>query len=474
MVHAIFDDLPPPLEMILWIAALPLLAFVAGAVLLRFGMRGRVLDDHPVCRRCGYDLHGLSDDQAVCPECGGDLRASGAVRSGQRRRRPGLVACGVLLTAGALAGFAVLGRNALHVLGEDANKPLWWLMRDFRSSGPARRNVILTELRKRMERGQLPSFSAREAVDRVLALQADHSIRWVRAWGNFIETARDKGFVDDTSWARYARQCLVLDLRVRKEVRRGDILPFSFLAGPSRLGSARFTLELKKVSVRVVGGGHVPIEWSGLYHLSWGSASGRKSEFTLPTEMLARLKDGMQRLEISYDCEIYSYSWRPHPTPPLLRFTASQTVPWTLLPSGVTGVLMVSDPAHQQEARQKLAIKHVQHRDDGTFLTTVATTGMSVDVAAKLIFRSESKHWDAGWVILRKGIPGSTFSSGAKRFTDFEANHIDVILRGSPEIAGRTLDMYQIWGGELTFKDVPVSARDQASSSSQSAPIYGR
>ena len=67
---------------------LPLLMLLAGAVLLVIGLRGRRVGDHPVCRRCGFDLFG-NPAAARCPECGADLGVSGAVRTGHLRRRRG-------------------------------------------------------------------------------------------------------------------------------------------------------------------------------------------------------------------------------------------------------------------------------------------------------------------------------------------------------------------------------------------------
>ncbi|HYO10382.1 MAG TPA: hypothetical protein VER17_15540 [Tepidisphaeraceae bacterium] len=50
------------------------LAVATGAlVLLVLGMRGRRVDDHPVCRRCGFDLVGPPGGTATCSECGADL-----------------------------------------------------------------------------------------------------------------------------------------------------------------------------------------------------------------------------------------------------------------------------------------------------------------------------------------------------------------------------------------------------------------
>jgi len=37
------------------------------------GWRGRRIDNHPWCRKCRFDLHGLWPGAARCPECGIDL-----------------------------------------------------------------------------------------------------------------------------------------------------------------------------------------------------------------------------------------------------------------------------------------------------------------------------------------------------------------------------------------------------------------
>jgi hypothetical protein len=47
---------------------------------------GWFVDDHPHCRRCGYDLTGKPADSHRCAECGADLTARRGVVMGRRRR----------------------------------------------------------------------------------------------------------------------------------------------------------------------------------------------------------------------------------------------------------------------------------------------------------------------------------------------------------------------------------------------------
>src|SRR5215218_3121633 len=81
---------------ILVILIVPALAMTAGIVLILFGTRGRRVDDHPLCRRCGFDLTGRPQTSDRCPECGADLSAHRAIRIGRRTRRPWSIALGIV------------------------------------------------------------------------------------------------------------------------------------------------------------------------------------------------------------------------------------------------------------------------------------------------------------------------------------------------------------------------------------------
>ncbi|TVQ51861.1 MAG: hypothetical protein EA377_11415, partial [Phycisphaerales bacterium] len=80
---------------------------VVGLVVACIGWRGRRIDDHPVCRGCGFDLYGLSHNNEHCPECGRQVGVVRSVRTGNRKRRPALIALGVMLMLIAVGGGAV-------------------------------------------------------------------------------------------------------------------------------------------------------------------------------------------------------------------------------------------------------------------------------------------------------------------------------------------------------------------------------
>jgi ribosomal protein L37E len=62
-----------------------ILAASVGLALTFRGLRGVRLDDHPLCRRCGYDLYGAPAGTTTCTECGADLARPRAMKIGHRR-----------------------------------------------------------------------------------------------------------------------------------------------------------------------------------------------------------------------------------------------------------------------------------------------------------------------------------------------------------------------------------------------------
>jgi hypothetical protein len=107
---------------------------IAGVVLLVRGTRGRLVDKHPYCERCGFDL--VASLPAPCPECGSDTDAPNSVRVGrwERKRRSLWTGIGLL----AFVAVAVSLRAIGLVSRADINawKPLWMLRREVASGTP--------------------------------------------------------------------------------------------------------------------------------------------------------------------------------------------------------------------------------------------------------------------------------------------------------------------------------------------------
>lgn len=87
---------------LLWMLA------AAAVVLILRGWRGRRHGDALLCRRCGYDLRGLTAAAATCPECGAAIHSAHAMLRGRHRRNWRTVTIGLLLLVGSITGLFVL------------------------------------------------------------------------------------------------------------------------------------------------------------------------------------------------------------------------------------------------------------------------------------------------------------------------------------------------------------------------------
>ena len=251
---------------------------VAGLALAAIGLRGRRVDAHPHCRRCGYDLAG-TPDATVCTECGRDLTAERAVRHGTRRRRGRFVAAGVALLLLGLAGVGGLGYDATRDVDWQRHKPQWWLRQDLVRSDVAAVEAAMDELLRRHDdpAASLSPASLSALVDATLDQQADPKRRWNRdVWGGFVETAREAGDVTDAQWGRFAVGAIAPRLEVRSSVRRGDPLPATITYGAMRGGPTK--------------------HFAGLFLWQRADAEGR--EMTLP-KALGRLRFGDGLIEIT-------------------------------------------------------------------------------------------------------------------------------------------------------------------------------
>ena len=192
-------------------------------LLLLLGLRGRRIDNHPLCRRCGFDLFGLPLRGRRCSECGADLGWSRAVRWGRRRKfrwivRPAASALVLQLGFLGIAAYMV----ARHV-NLNARIPTWWLIPE--TNVKSTRAGALAELMKRLEAGSLSSQQANALFDRALATQGDVSVPWDPSWEDFLREGLRLGKLSDAQWVRYVRQSITFKLDVRPMVARGTPLP---------------------------------------------------------------------------------------------------------------------------------------------------------------------------------------------------------------------------------------------------------
>jgi hypothetical protein len=205
------------------------LLLAAGLALLLLGLRGRRINDHPICRGCGFDLVGVLPAGSTCPECGAGIKSSRWVRIGARKKRVTWMLAGLVLTLGAAVplgtGVFALASGASIV----RHKPLGLLLWEARRGSDETRGIIGAELERRMIAGSLNSEQAGLAAELALEIQADLDRTWQPVWARVFEQARLANATTPSQVEQFGVQSIVPGLLVRPVVRAGDPLPFEIV-----------------------------------------------------------------------------------------------------------------------------------------------------------------------------------------------------------------------------------------------------
>ncbi len=181
-----------------WLWLIPTLVLLTAVAMLWVGLRGRRVDDHPICRNCGFDLFGRPEGSLRCAECGAELLLRRAIVQGRRVRRRWMIAVGVLLLGIGLSVGGGDGYAAYAISDLQPHKPIWWLISEMNGSDAKARNAAVAELSRRLAAGQLARRQSDAAVDAMLDIQADARQSPPRrpftvAMGNVIEDERQAG-----------------------------------------------------------------------------------------------------------------------------------------------------------------------------------------------------------------------------------------------------------------------------------------
>jgi predicted RNA-binding Zn-ribbon protein involved in translation (DUF1610 family) len=434
--------------------------------LLAWGIRGRRVDDHPVCVHCGFDLVGKPASSHVCSECGSDLRDSWAIRTGNRVRR--LLAIVVALPM-LLLFIALLGTFGwMGVRGTNANQhlPTWWLVSEInRRAGPVR-DGALAELSRRLQAGALSDEQVKQIANRALAIQADGDQPWTVHWGNFIEGAHDKGTLPDELWQKYVRQVLADGLKAstRPLLRRGDDLPTEFTILQGRHGNTYMFSTSGTITVTVGGAASERLPLNEDARLSMGNVIVSATyQVPFSAEKLKAIADGTQPVHVSVAASVTpspltsagvvmtpsSGLSAPLPTVPIDVSLSADAPPITLLAADRSSATVVADAARRATVAEALSADF--YPDIGGLILEVHFQQPPVSLEADVFLRHGAAEQRIGHLFYQ--VPGNETETFFIGKLDLPC---EVVLRPKIETALTTLDASSIyWGEQIVLKNVP-------------------
>lgn len=434
-----------------------------GMVLFILGLRGRKLDDHPVCRKCRYDLCG-TPDAAACPECGRDLKARWAVRVGNRRRRR------VPLVAGPLMIVLSLGVIVTSLSGTNLNpyKPFWLLKLEATTPALGFRSRALDELITRVQHKTLTPAQLDELLATALRVQADTSITWDTKWGHLYCDLLTQGVGTMRQHKQYAEHLYSSQIYARRYVRRGDPIPAAISILPSRgQGDEFHGFDYKPVGER--------FEIAGLIDHKMTSFNPNPKYFVpgqwpdsrrwIPTdqEPFDQLDTGEYTLECTALIEV-TPGMRRSPMAGTTELSSETTI--TLLPTDTEDdIELYSDPAAAASLDRYLPTQQVNF-DTGLNghhinISDVAWPNIKQDLtgftfAYRVYVRHNGQEWPTNKYFIGHGSRSEWITERGEipRFVD--TGRVTLIYRPDKDAARRTLDVYRILDHEFVIKDVQI------------------
>ncbi len=463
------------MHMSLLIPLVAAITFVAIALLI-WGLRGRRIDDHPLCRRCRYDLCGTASLPTVCPECGRALTKRRSVRIGHRRKRWVTVVIAGLMLAGSVGVGGLVGWQKGKDYDWNRAKPVWWLKRDASGDDPARVQTALTEMLRRVNEESLWSGQVEDLVEMALDVQGDTTTPWMVEWGEIIEQAWTQGHVTDAQLERYLQQMVedAYTLRTRNRVRQGTGLPYQLRRNGLRC-ARRSIFRMLLIRGPIEFAGQTGAGGNDLFRPSpsGGGASGRTmkveaepGEYEFRMTLRALLMTPEEGEALAGKRAPGSNRRDVDAAKTLAEFTTTLVQNIEVAPPDVPVVELVEDEELADAVHASIISRGARIRLDWSAMYDV-TVDMKIaaqppiDVAFDIFLRGHEDGEPVGSI----AAPGAAYSgrrSGSLSVYDLPELHpgvtrIDLTLRPSPELAERQYGGFErIWGGDILIDDVPV------------------
>lgn len=441
-----------------------MLVLVFGALavaLIVVGRRGRVVDDHPVCRRCGFDLVGAPTQAGrvrTCPECG----VTAWPRHGNRERRPGVLAAGVVLLAAVLLVGGLVAYETFDAAALARYKPVALLRWEAAGGTSPSAGTALDELLRRLNHGQLSAAQQDELIADAVAHGpagnaplARHAIG--SKWDDLAGLLIVAGHGTPAQHEALARTWHEKELEVRPQIEVGAKLPISVhgrtYGSPQNM---HIGIDVNQARIVVDDGAPTTFRWGGSSASSSrrgsGWAGGSSGRDLMPgRELPDDLPLGDHTLRLELDVTLTDRnSGRV-----LATYTESLTDTFAVVPKGGDAIALIKDPAAAAAIDQNLTIDSLEVKSWGASVT-IKFKDLTRPVAYQLYLVKDGERWPFV-TFATTSSSGSHGTSGRLPEELKGGGVVDVMFEPSKEKARDTVGITEILDHPFVIHDVEIT-----------------
>jgi len=431
-----------------------ILFFVRG-VSRRFRRRG----DTPYCRECGYNLIGLTGER--CPECGAVISPD-MIIFGEGYRRPGLMWVGGICLVIALF-LCVGGVSRLQRINWYQYYPTGWIMNDLRSSGRAIVRKAWRELDLRHQKNTLTAAQQSRLID--ICLEAQATDPACPSMQTFLEhlgqcylneqlsKQQERTFFQQMiHQVEYVvRPWVIAEKRIPSEIRCKTRRPRFTQCSYTTKPCIQFKMSIDEIWLnekRIYKRNHKSsMSWQGP-----GATMNRKLPPQPPGHYQVRVIPNIEVLfGPSNDAKarkvMYAYQ---EPVSTSFDVLAEE-------PPGY--IKMIKDPSMIEALKASIELKYFRYSQGEIRGMIEVKKSLPANVAFETtIMAGQNKIRSLTIASSRQSRMGYHFSHD---YEDSPPEDVDIIFRSSKAVAQSTVNLFEIWDGELVYKNVPVRIEKQ-------------
>jgi hypothetical protein len=404
------------------------------------------------------------------------------------------------------------------VSGSELNtyKPASVLLLEGKHANAGLSRAAAKEFIRRFEEDRLDAEQVSRGVAMVLEMQADVRRPWYTEWGDLIEMARVRNALSDKDYRRFMNQSAVIECSARGRIAKPDELPVIIKLKEARVGSSSQFVVMVEFDKVTIGGHDVEKrEWAGFagdyYGVLMGDSGNQKQKVAMLTLMsdqaLNRMgfgalggaltvsmgvpqaaQAGEREVQIGLRAQVVEFQramlgrGRRPAIDKEKAFSMGLASRTTVLADGEATVRVV--PANEATAETLSRALMPQscvytgggnrwsmHGGEKMLSITFCTAALPVQVAFDVFLREGEKEWKVG-----------TFTSGSTGASEMDSMYwdaytlkgpdrrsvwgnpngwtfkksVEMVLRPNVELAAKTIDQAEIYGGEVVLKNVPV------------------
>ncbi|MCP4251326.1 MAG: hypothetical protein GY778_30185 [bacterium] len=427
------------------------ISLLVGLVLLLRGLRGRRIGDAPYCRKCGYNLTGLESDR--CPECGRE-RVGRNVVIGRRRRRRASLIIGVGLILVSSTGLCALTYVRIRKIDPYPWYPKLVLVRLARFEDAQ----AVDELARRIGAGQLAANGVGSLIPVALDRQPPESTSLIRTlWRDLLGAVEQGGGLTSKQRERFYRQLVTLTMEFRPRIRQDDSLVVHLSYSVDQPEGVAGSLVIDTAGVHVGSGFQADLKPPIIIDTFRGGGCRSSASFEVPGAGLAA---GKHRFEFRARQSLYAEQRWGQSTSPVVSEAVTISGEITVLPiDGPGSVTLVEAPGLAAVLRQIMSIvarqpKSSPYRSGEIEVQVDGPT--PIGAAFQVVAEVDTRSLFVGTMTFGRSEWHTESYTWPMPIAALAGEEWHLVLRPSVAAAEQTLDLFEVWDGELRFGPFPI------------------